>query len=367
MTSDMQARATGPLPITLEEITPQWLTHAFRQKFPGVSIERAEIVDMIRGTCTKIRLRLEPDQAGRDAGIPPTVILKGGFEPHSREMCHMHQVEALAYGEVIPAYPLQSPECYFAGYDAQRRQGIVIIEDLVARGVRFCHPQTPQSFVEVARRLSALAAFHAQTWGSPELEPGGRWGDTHNVIAAFAPYMGQFFREDIWRGWIESPRGAAVSVCFHDMHWMRETLDKLVSFSAPLPRCLIHGDTHLGNLYVDPDGTPGFFDPQTHQSPAMYEVAYHVAGALDTADRARWERPLVQHYLVELARHGVAAPGLDAAMHQYAAYLALGYCIFLVNANDFQTEAVNTAYTARFSAAMLDNNTLEVLAAIPAG
>ncbi len=364
MNSEAQGRGYLPLPTQLEAITPQWLTLALRQKYLGITVQGVEVVDMIRGTCTKIRLRLVLDEAGRAAGIPPTVILKGGFEPHSREMCHTHKVEVLAYGEVIPAHPLQSPQCYFAAYDEECRQGIVIIEDLVARGVRFCHPQTPQTFDEVARRLTALAAFHARTWGSAELEPGGRWGDTHNVIAAFAPYMGQFFNEDAWGHWVRSPRGAAASVCFHDMEWMRETLDKLVAFSAPLPRCLIHGDTHLGNLYVDPDGTPGFFDPQTHQSPGMYEVAYHVAGALDSADRGRWEKALVQHYLTALAENGVEPPGFDEAMRQYAAYLALGYCIFLVNDTEFQTEAINTVYTARFSAAMLDNDTLGVLARI---
>ena len=56
---------------------------------------------------------------------------------------------------------------------------------------------------------------------------------------------------------------------------------------------------------------------------------------------------------------------LDDAMQQYAAFLALGYCIFLVNDTEFQTEAINTAYTARFGAAMLDNRTLEIIAALP--
>ncbi len=359
------ARNAGPLPLAIEDITAPWLTRALRLKYPGITVEGVEVADLIRGTCTKIRLRLALDEAGRRAGIPPSVILKGGFEPHSRDMCHMHAVEALAYGEVFAEIPLHSPVCHFAAFDADLRQGIVIIEDLVARGVRFCHPQVPQSFDEVARRLSALAAFHARSWDSPELLPGGRWGDTHDVIASFAPYMSQFFREEVWRAWVESPRGAAASVQFHDMGWMQQTLDKLVVFSRRYPKCLIHGDTHLGNLYVDPDGTPGFFDPQTHQSPAMYEVSYHLAGALDTADRRRWERPLVQHYLDELAANGVQAPDFDDAMHQYAAYLALGYCIFLVNDTEFQTEAVNTAYTARFSAAMLDNHTLEILAGLP--
>jgi hypothetical protein len=51
-------------------------------------------------------------------------------------------------------------------------------------------------------------------------------------------------------------------------------------------------------------------------------------------------------------------------MFQYSVSLAIGYLIFLINEADFQIEAINTAYTARFSAAMLDNDTIGKLKAI---
>ncbi len=361
----MSSQSVYPLPISIEDITASWLTAALREKYPDITVEHCDIVDLIRGTCTKIRIRLEVDKAGRQAGIPTSFILKGGFEPHSRNMYHMHKMEARAYGELLPDLPLQCPDCYFAAFDDEAKQGIVIIEDLVARGVTFCHPQVPQSHNEVANRLTALAAFHAKTWQSPELKPGGKWDWTHNVIASFYPYFSQFFVGGSWEAWANSPRGAAVSVRFHSKAWMSEALEKLVRFSEPFDKCMLHGDTHLGNLYVDPDGTPGFFDPQPHHGPGMYEVAYHVCGALDVADRKRWEGALVRHYLDELARHGVTPPEFDEAMHQYAVFLALGYCIFLVNDTEFQTEAINTAYTARFSAGMIDNNTLDIITALP--
>lgn len=353
-----------PLPLRIEDITSEWLTAALRVYFPGVTVENSSIVDINNGTCTKIRIRLAMDDKGKRAGIPQTVILKGGFEAHSRSMSNMHRMEAKAYAEVLPALNLLSPICYFADFEEGSKQGIVIIEDLVASGVSFCHPQIPQSHDQVASRLSALARFHAQTWNSPEFAPGGKWDWTHEVIDSFYPYFSQFFEGGKWEKWAASPRGAAASVRFHDKQWMADTLQKLAGFSKPLPKCVLHGDTHLGNLYVDPDGNPGFFDPQPHRGPGMYEVAYHIGGALDVADRRRWEGALVRHYLDELSRNGIEAPQFDAAMEQYSAFLALGYCIFLVNDTEFQTEAINTAYTTRFSAAMLDNHTLETLAAI---
>jgi hypothetical protein len=141
-------------------------------------------------------------------------------------------------------------------------------------------------------------------------------------------------------------------------------LQRIAKLAERLPQAVLHTDTHLGNLYVDRDGTPGFFDSLTSRGPAMLEVTYHVGGALDTADRPRWEGALLRHYLDELSRNGVDAPSFDEAMRQFGAFLVYGYLVFLINETDYQSSAVNTAYTARFSAAMIDHDTIGLLAAI---
>ncbi len=364
MNQSAPTTASLPLPLAIEDITPQWLTQSLASRYPGVVVEHSEIVDIISGTCTKVRLKLTVNRAGQEAGIPETVILKGGFEPHSREMFGTHEKEVRAYRDLFPEFKLHSPTCYFADFDAERLQGIVIIEDLVARGVSFCHPQKPQSHGEVARRLRSLAAFHARSWNSPELAPGGRWSWAPDYLASMQVYMARYLEPETWNDYAGLPRGAAASVKFHDPAWMKQAIDIAARVGESLPRCMLHGDTHLGNLYVDPDGTPGYFDPQCLVAPAMVEVTYHVAGALDPADRRHWEGSLIQHYIDELQRHGVAGPRFEDALEQYALFLPLGYCIFLVNAAEFQPEAINTAYTARFSAAMIDQGTLEKLRAL---
>jgi hypothetical protein len=159
----------------------------------------------------------------------------------------------------------------------------------------------------------------------------------------------------------EFPRGAAVSAQFHNLHWAESAMDRMAAVAEGLPLCLVHGDTHLGNLYEDLDGTPGFFDSQPHKAPAMVEITYHLTCAIDIADRPRWERDLVAHYREELLRQGVDAPDLENLMLQLGIFLAYGYMIFLVNESLFQSEAVNTAYTARFGTAMLDHGTKDLL------
>lgn len=353
-----------PLPTRIADITPAWLEAALASKTPGVGLNGAEILDVNHGTCTKIRIALAPDAAAQAAGIPERVILKGGFEPHSRDMAYMHKQEVHAYADVAPHSPLRFPACHFAAFDAEAGQGVVIMDDLVARGVEFLHPQRPETVEHVAQRLTALARHHARFWESPELQPGGRFAWAENIADA-THYFSTVLQPDIWKSYVDSARGAAASTCFHDLAWMKDALDRLNRLCRTLPQTLIHGDTHLGNLYRDVDGEPGFFDSLPHVAPAMYEVAYHVAGALDAPDRRAAERDLVSRYRAELIAQGVDAPPLDQFMHQFGCMLANGYAIFLVNASTFQPEAINTAYTARFSSAMLDHDTKGLIAALP--
>src|SRR5690349_9038819 len=171
-----------PLPTEIEGITTAWLEAALQSKTQGVGLKGAEIVDINNGTCTKIRIRLDRDEAAIAAGIPELVILKGGFEPHSRVMHSMHDQEIHGYADVSPYTPLRMPENWFAGYDAETQQGIVIMEDLVARGVTFLHPQRPETPEAVAKRLTRLAQHHAMTWDKPDIRPGGRFDWAFHVF-----------------------------------------------------------------------------------------------------------------------------------------------------------------------------------------
>lgn len=350
-----------PLPVTTDEITSEWLTAAIRQRAPEATVLGCRIVDEIRGTCSKIRLRLDLDQRATTAGIPELVILKGGFEAHSRELCYMHEREVRSYRDVLREIPLPSPRCYFADYDPERQQGIIIMEDLAAAGATFCHALKPQSFEQVARRLQVLARYHAATWDSPELAPGGKWGDLVDFLDTVDRFFAQKTSPEDWQRFLHSPRGVASSVRFQSRDWMLEAWRRLKHFTKQQTYCLLHGDIHLGNLYIDSNDEPGFFDPLASRGPGLLEVAYHIAASVDSGDRRRWEGPLVQHYLDEVKRCGAATPPFDDAMHQYAIFQVYGYFIWMTTESRYQTELVNTANIARVSATMLDHNTFELL------
>ena len=64
--------------------------------------------------------------------------------------------------------------------------------------------------------------------------------------------------------------------------------------------------------------------------------------------------------LTEAAAQGIAAPSFQAAWEAHRREIVYGFFIFLINETRFQTEAINTAYTARFGAAALDHGTVEL-------
>ncbi|PEQ11242.1 hypothetical protein B2G71_18330 [Novosphingobium sp. PC22D] len=347
-----------PLPVTVEEITPEWVSAALRTRAEGAAVEGIEVVDAVFTTCSKIRLRLDRNPAAIAAGIPELVIVKGGFEEHGRRYYQMHEREVRGYRDVYPHVPLPHPRCFFAETDEERRQGIIIMEDLVAKGVEFCHATKPQSFEQMARRLTVLARFHAGTWESDAIRPGGRFGDFFDFFEVMQHFFDEKSSPENWARFCDLPRGVATSWRFRDRDWMVECWPKMMAYGKRQAQCLLHGDTHLGNLYIEPDGTPGFLDTLASIGAGMLEVSYHVSASVDVADRQAWEGELVRLYLAELERNGVAPPAFEDAMHQYAVFLLYGHFIWMTTESRYQPETVNTANMLRVCAAMLDHDTI---------
>jgi hypothetical protein len=363
MLDAITTRPVRPLPLELEELDAEWLTAALSTKAPGAKVEGFEIVDIRRGFTTLVRLKLQLNEAARAAGIPPTVMLKGGFEPHSRKRARTYVMEAVGYRDVWPVLGLRTPTCYFVDAEPERAQAIMIMEDLTARGVVFGHAQTPQTYEQVALRLTRLAEMHAKTWDSPDVKAGGRW---QNVVGNGAGMLLKYMQDvgylDVegWRTFVDMPRGAAVSTEFLDKEWVRRGMAHLAKISEDLPHCVIHGDTHQCNLYEEPDGEPGFFDSIPRREPAYFELGYTITCALDSADQRRYDVALVRHYVRELNRCGVAA-SFEDTLKYFKMYLLQGLMFFFVNDAYFQTESFNTVHTSRFSAAMLEHGTKDLL------
>ena len=357
------------LPREIADISADFLTRALQQRFPGITVKDFKVPFIHHGFTTILRLELDLDDAGKASGLPSTIILKGGFEPQTRGIAGEFAIgpflmEVGAY-RTLPGLGLNMPDCYFAECDMNQTEGpqiILLMEDLALRGAKFGHGLVPHTVEQVRNRLTAVAAFHAKSWDSPELAEGGRYSIfPRNVNTVFKGYFLHMAPPDPWKKFCEMPRGAACAVQFHDLDWTHRALDFMIELEDSVPNCVSHGDLHAGNLFEEPDGTPGFYDSLPIRQAPMCEVCYHMVNVLDHGVRRRHERDLVDHYRKELIRNGVTAPSLDALMFQYAAFMPYGYLTFMVNSSNWQTESFNTAHAARYNVAMLEHDTFGIV------
>ena len=99
--------------------------------------------------------------------------------------------------------------------------------------------------------------------------------------------------------------------------------DALVDFWYRGPLTLVHGDSHLANTfeYAAPEGARvGLLDFQAvHWSKGIRDVQYFLIHSLEPDVLAAHEDALVDHYLAELERRGVALDAEEARV-QYCAF-----------------------------------------------
>ncbi len=360
MTAQMGESATAyPLPLTAEGVTAAWLSEGLGTRNPGAVVDQVEPVQVIDGTATKIRMRLDYDAHTRRNGLPDQMCVKGGFGAHREYLGSMglYGGEVRFFNEIAPLYELACPVSYFGLTQTDPVQGIVALEDLEARGVTFARATRPLSVKLAGAGLDALAALHGQSW---EDDRPRRLGVETLLSEATQPIVQDFF--DALPERFAAPRGFAAPVALHDPDRLRAAY---AAYQAEVHRsavCMVHGDAHIGNAYVEPDGRVGFVDWQTVAvGPWVHDVNYFLVSALDVPDRRAHERELLGHYLKALASFGVPTPGLDEAWSDYRRATVHGFLGWLCNPDVWQPAEVNTAAYARFGMAMIDHDTYAVL------
>lgn len=318
-------------PSTAEGITPDYVTGLLSEAHPGVVVEDVEVVDaktygeQMVSTAGRALLRL---RYRGETDLPTQLVLK---IPRGVDtiMAPFYANEVSFYRRIRPELAIEAPRCFGGAFDAETSSFGLLLEDLTLRDVRFPNVTQPVTPETVRHLLDTLAALHARYWESPRFS-----GDL------------AFVEAHVGGGVSELMNGAAPIVIQHEIdteNFKREMVQRLRTtgpellagvqavqrHQAGLPQTLLHGDTHLGNTYILPDGRGGLLDWQLMvRGHAMHDVNYLVTTALSIGDRRAHERELLTYYLARLRAEGVVQPpSFEDAWREYRRTLVWGVYI----------------------------------------
>ncbi|HEX4019060.1 MAG TPA: phosphotransferase [Frankiaceae bacterium] len=297
-----------PVPDTLETLqSPAWLTAALAPRFPGIEVTGVTPGPVISRVATNARFTIEC-AGGVPEGLSPNLCGKGYFSEVGKAFRQVGEPEAYFYRDIAGDTGMRMLTSVYADVDPVTRHGVLITEDVVPRGAVFLDALSDYTPEQAAESLSELAKLHSATWEKP-MYTKASWLDSR--LESYLLHRGV---KDVLFNF-DGPIGAGVPVEVRDAQRLVDALHTLAA-DVPVesPWTVIHGDAHVGNLYVDGTGRPSFVDWQVVQRGPWYlDVGYHLASALTIEDRRKNEQDLIRHYLDELATGGVDVPSWDEA------------------------------------------------------
>jgi Phosphotransferase enzyme family len=300
--------ACPPIPDTLTTaLSPAWLTAALRTRYPDVTVTAVTPGPVVSRVSTNARFRIQCAD-GLPAGLSPDLCVKGYFRDQGQPIQAAGVPEGLFYRDLVEATGIRTLPKVYVDVDVDRRAGVLVTEDVAARGGVFLDALSPYTADQLALSLEQLAGMHAATWMNPVVEQAAWMKPSlpHLLHSRGIPEISYNFDGPIGAG---VPEPVRVAQRLYDGYSVVATEALTAS-----PWAVIHGDAHIGNWFVDAAGRPSLVDWQlTQRGPWYLDVGYHIASALPVDERRRVERDLVRHYLGRLAAAGVDAPDEDEA------------------------------------------------------
>lgn len=313
-----------------EGITPELLTRIVGKQYPGVVIETRELVDRkafgdgMVSSAGRLSLRLGY-AAGTGMDLPTDVIVKVE-RGDLASLLDLYENELDFYARIRPGLTLECPR--FLGGTIDRASGTygMILEDLRPAGARFPDVTQDITMEQIKALIDTLASLHASFWESPRFAGDLAWTQTHLK----GPLHDKF----------NNPEGTPARIArqIETERFKRELVARLGTsgdelfaqvaavqkHQGTLAQTLLHGDTHIGNTYLLPDGRGGLVDWQLFvRGYCLHDLGYLIATGLPVDRRRLHERELLEHYRDRLREGGVSAPpSLDELWREYRRSMA---------------------------------------------
>lgn len=276
----------------------------------------------------------------------------------------MYDIESNFYRLIRPQLTLEAPEVYGALYDPRTRQFAVLMEDLTIKGARFPNALESLPLATVQSTLDTMARMHAVYWNDPQLGTHLNWVPNRMQGGMFPVFDGIGF--DLIRYQVDhhpfkqdiiAPLNKSVRQLWQSMWRSQHLLQQG-------PQTLLHGDTHVGNTYVLPNGEGGLLDFQLLvKGNPIIDVNYYLTTALSTEQRRDHEKALINAYLQRLHSLGVrSVPDFDAAWRDYRLASLWGLVIgWLITPPVNYGEAITAANLKRLTAGVADLKPFELI------
>jgi aminoglycoside phosphotransferase (APT) family kinase protein len=341
------------LPLDVEALTAEWFAWALDSDVTAV-----ELLDQHSGTTGRARVALRGDK-----NVPATAFVKlAPFDESQREFVNsvgMGVSEARFYRDLAGELPVRVPRSWFSEYDDDTY--VMVLEDLEASGCRFPAPDDDDIEFRARDIAEQLAALHAPYWNSDRFDAGGdlEWlahrgtgqGDGGAPFIQIAADQLADRLPDEFRRMAE--------------FYVARARDIAALWNAG-PRTLVHGDPHLGNLFVDEQAASrtGFLDwAMVGRSPGVRDLAYVMCSSVPGEVRRTNERAIVERYCELLAEGGVTLP-FDDAWQQYRLFAVYGWVAATATAamgSKWQPLHIGLAGTERATRAITDLDALGLL------
>lgn len=299
-------------------------SHGVDPALAGVEITNVDQLDIksVSSNCNNVVISLS-EVSNR---LPDTLFIKLPCpEKLTRFFCNaigVWEIECLFYKNIAHEMPIRVPKPYVAAHRGSRFT--LVLEDLHsdASVKLFTNPDmiAGPDLGTVRKCLEAFATFH-----------GAFHGLTPTTRELLLPHRTHPFRSPLMSNLSRTINNAAVGPClkkcpeiFTPAHadLYRRAMsrwDDLLAWWFDEPLTLIHGDSHLGNFFVDGDKM-GMLDFQAAQwGKGIRDVQYFLIDSLPPDTLAQHEGALVQHYVDALGQEGVTL-SFDDAWAQYRAY-----------------------------------------------
>ena len=343
------------LPIDASDLTPAWLSEVM-----GADVVDVDVLENAFATNQRVRIGLTYGASG--AGPKSLFVKLAPLDPVHREMIGasgMGEREVRFYADVAPSVDLRVPRAYGAATD-EDGGFVLLLEDLTVGGCEFSDGGWGITADDAACALEDLARFHARFEDPAERSAVAPWLAVPRVRRT--DLTAQRLRAVLdEHGHTLTPAYVAAGELYVEHH---AGIDELWNAG---PQTYIHGDTHIGNVFLD-GRRVGFLDwGLSRVSTPLRDVSYFLTMTVDPDERRRSESELLRLYLAALRAAGGAEISFDDAwsVHRVQA----GYTVvatFLAFMPSYATgdgQALGVALRKRSELALED---LEVVDALQA-